>query len=408
MKYPPLPPSTPSSSSCSVHSHHESPHQRLDDDDGDDGDNDDDDDDNDDGDEPSSDVENRSSSREAKPALNTDIIQGPPGASGSESMKDSPKSSQGQGTLWLKRSMSTRRSLDGSDCDDVISHDEVIPDYIISWITGPIIQPCDGENACSLTVEDGGSVYLGDRANSDSGLVIPGGIDSSSPMPRHRSNEVDEQRRPNLRSHSPSSSLSSPSSYSVTSSEPEDTDDDLLSALENYRRLEALLASGSYFTELSSRDADASHKIIGRLVRENPINASAVATASAAIATTTTTTTTATQHQTRAEPIIDISELVSDSVWRAFLQSEHATTWSFEDEITMAVLDAMEQRPPVCPQRPAVCPQPSVIDESEFGVIEEEPVPMRLADRQQQEKQKRSLRKTLEKVKRRFGLMKTV
>jgi hypothetical protein len=339
----------------------------------------------------SSETEIRPSSEEAKMAnlaLSTDIETG-------ECVEDgqmSPKSSRGHEALWLRRSMKSNRSYEGSEYDTAVSREGVVPDYIIPWITGPSARTCEAEDGCNTSlVEEGSSVYLGGDRVLDSGLVTPEDI----PLPRtshHRRLRKLDEPRPDSRKGSPSPSFSSASSYSSTFSELVETDDELLSAAENYRRLEELLASGSYFTDYPPRDdaynkAGRQDKIPQRRVRLLSSGVSAFPP----------------RHLKKKsvaveESDVDISGFVTDSIWSTLLGGDQTIRWSFEDEITMAVLDAIDDRGGVSVEA----------KETEFGVISDEQHLAIGFSQPKREKRKQSLRKTLETIKRRFRATRTV
>jgi hypothetical protein len=298
-----------------------------------------------------------------------------PGEGPDEDDQTSPKSSRGHEALWLRRTMTINRSNEERESDSAANREEVVPDYILPWITGVRVQLTENTNTTSNVRND-------DR--------VADGFTGDAVSPRPFCNPSHR----NSREGSPSPSLSSPSSYSSTSSEPGgETDDELLLAVENYRRLEELLASGSYFTEHPTRDESPSPHNVDSHKSARIDNTSSHRVRISGVSPF------SPLHPTAPpESDVDISGLVlSDAFWRAFLQGDRQeVTWSFEDEITMAVLDAMDHRH-----------QPTVEErnEFEFGVIEEPPragIRVSVMPTLKRQKRKQSIRKTFEKVKRRF------
>ena len=299
-------------------------------------------------------------------------LQDRPGEGPDEDGQMSPKSSRGHEALWLRRTMTINRSNEERESECAANREEVVPDYILPWITGVRGQLTDNTS----------NVRNDDR--------VADGFAGDVASPRPFCNPL----HPNSREGSPSPSLSSPSSYSSTSSEPGgETDDELLLAVENYRRLEELLASGSYFTEHPTRDESPSPHNVDSHKSARIDNTSSHRVRISGVSPFS-------PHNPTAPPEsdVDISGLVlSDAFWRAFLQGDRQeVTWSFEDEITMAVLDAMDHR-----HRPTV--EVEEQNECEFGVIEEPPrAGIRVMPTLKRQKRKQSIRKTFEKVKRRF------
>ena len=217
---------------------------------------------------------------------------------------------------------------------------------------------------------------------SDSGLVIPEDIPPSPDFP-HPTHDDDEPL-PYLRPDSPNSSLSSsiytPQSHSVLP-EPVDVDEELSAAAETYRYLEAFLSSGSYFTdpplcEQAHISQDTVDEINNSplLIRDRKPSIGSVISGIL--------------YDIPIQPVVAAPDPISVPSPMTS-ERDNAMDWSFEDKITLAVLDAMDQRP-------------SLPSDQEFGALppsEEDQAQVTVVRRQRRAE---SVRRTFQKFRRKF------
>jgi hypothetical protein len=239
------------------------------------------------------------------------------------------------GTATIHKHVNLVHYTPGSAMDqNTTSNQNIIPEYIIPWITGSH----GGQSASSVraTENDNNSFLV-----SDSGIVMSEDLPSLKTPPPHIQ-ELDEPL-PYSCEDSPDSTVST----SIFNPESLEIDEELLSAAAAYRHLEALLSSGSYYIDPPQRPTDEAQKAFTEnedpfpLEQYRPSNIPSIF------------------PPTETQPS---SPLATDDRFASLeiAEVENVGNWSFEDEITVAVLDAMDQRPPL---------SPSDKTDHEFGII---------------------------------------
>jgi hypothetical protein len=226
---------------------------------------------------------------------------------------------------------------------EVTSNGDAIPDYIVPWVDPEPEPEVCGSCAASLEGPDEGG---DDTARvPDSSLIIP--EEPSPPLDddvQLDSSSAGDRSSPKSSVSSLISAPKSPGRLSILA----DIDDELLSAAEACRNLEVYLSTGFYFNESPVRAEVHTPEQIPlpsvsdspSLISNNLDSGCEVDEPESPI------------EVTDRDPPIHLSD------------QDNPADWSFEDEITMAVLDAMNQRS-----------KSPLKDEIEFGVLEPQQSP---------------------------------
>ena len=224
---------------------------------------------------------------------------------------------------------------------EVTSNQDEFPDYIVPWGSDPEI--C-GNCAASAESDAGGD----DTSHvPDSGVVI---IPADNPPPLDNHPQLD----PRTVIDHDSAIASTSSSYSTHKSlghHSMEMDDDLLSDAEACLNLEAYLSTGHYFNaESVAHDGD---HVLEPMLEHNP--SSSVPDSSSLLSNT-------------SDPVDEVQETqssieVPDRESPIDVPShDNLADWSFENDLTLAVLDAMDQRSKSPPKSP-------LKEETELGVL---------------------------------------
>ena len=262
-----------------------------------------------------------STQRESKILLSREVTQTKPKTQEKDRSPVVPKS-------ILKRRPSHVENLPVTD-PEVTSNNDGIPDYIVPWVDPePEPQVC---GSCAASLESPGKGGDDTARVLDSSLIIP--EDLPPPLDDHVQLDPSSAGDRDSPMSSASSYVSTPKSNERLSISA-DIDDELLSAAEACRNLEVYLSTGFYFNELP---VHAESPVHAEVHTPEPIPLPSVSDSPSLISNN------LDSGCDVDEPVSPIEVTDRDPPIHLSDQ-DNAADWSFENEITMAVLDAMNQR----------------------------------------------------------------